>query len=375
MKKIIIGIHGLKNKPPEDVLKKWWQEAIAEGFKLNNINSGKFRFDLVYWADLNYETPENPDEWDENNPEYLSSPYTPYEESEFNKVKEQLKRGINKTIESGLDLLFLRDGEISGFDKIADIAIKKMFSDLYIYYTGDCVAKPGINAKKEFRLRLLEKLEKYKKYHIMLIAHSMGSIIAYDTLMEINKKYKIDYFITIGSPLGLPVVIKKILIEQKKNIGGEPILPDNEIFQFSNTMLQNEQEDSFFNNKIIHDSRADGEVGNNVIQHIHDSNEIILPTPETIIKKWYNLSDIDDRVALVGNLEKKFAVSSREIKPSDITVRNNYIYKGKSNPHKVYGYLRSPEFSKIAYEFITGKKSLLQKIKDFFIKKNIFNKK
>ena len=31
MKKIIIGVHGLGNKPPADVLEKWWAASIQEG--------------------------------------------------------------------------------------------------------------------------------------------------------------------------------------------------------------------------------------------------------------------------------------------------------------------------------------------------------
>ena len=346
MKKVIIGIHGLKNKPPHDVLEKWWKEAIIEGFELHKYKNKKFKFDLVYWADLNYETPENPDDWDENNPQYLSAPYTPHVESEFNKVKDQLKKGVRKTIESGMDLLFLRDGEISGFDKIIDIAIRKKFSDLYVYYTGDCAAKPGVNAKKEFRGRLLKKLNKYKRYKIMLIAHSMGSIIAYDTLVEIGKKQNIDYFVTIGSPLGLPVVIKKIFIEQRKNNGASSA--DND------SRADSDMPDDNF--AMPDDNHGDS----------HEDNEIIPPVPEAIGKKWYNISDTDDNIALVGNIEKKFAPSSKNIKPFDITVRNNYIYKGKSNPHKIYGYLRTQEFSQIVYEFITSKYNWLQKLKDFF---------
>jgi hypothetical protein len=331
MRKVIIGIHGLKNKPPQKTLKKWWKEAIIEGFKLHNHKKKRFKFDLVYWADLNYETPENPADWDENNPEYLSAPYIPHEESEFEKVKDQLKKGVKKTIESGLDLLFLRDGEISGFDKIVDIAIGKKFSDLYIYYTGDCAAKPGVNAKKEFRERLLKKLKKYRRCEVMLIAHSMGSIIAYDTLLEIAKKPDVDYFVTIGSPLGLPVVINKILIEQRKKLVVGKV-----------------------------DSHNDMPAGGN------EDSENIPPTPEAIAKKWYNIADVDDKIAIVCEIEKKFALSTKNIRPFDIAVHNNYIYKGKSNPHKIYGYLRSKELSQIIYEFITD--TWLQRLKNFFAK-------
>ncbi len=331
MKRIIIGIHGLKNKPPEKILREWWKDAIAEGFEKNGYRCGKFRFDLVYWADLNYESPQDPDEGDENDPRYLTFPYQgksasgqEADETASVSVREKIRRSVRKTIETGLDLLFLRGDEISGIDKIADIAIKRMFSDLDVYFRGECLNKPGANARKEFRSRLSEKLRKYRRYEIMLVAHSMGSIIAYDTLYDMGKRQDIDYFVTIGSPLGIPVVIKKILKEQGKGISGS-LLPSS---------------------------------------------------PDAIVKGWYNLSDLDDRIALVYNLEKEFAPSVRGIRPADSIVRNNYYYKGKSNPHKVYGYLQCPEFSEIAFRFLTeepGWKKAVRKIfgrmRKFFVVK------
>lgn len=306
MKKVIIGIHGLKNKPPEMLLKKWWKESIEEGFAANSYQCGDFVFDLVYWADLNYETPEDPDEDNEENPKFVTFPYVPAGEENNESFRERLRRGVRRTIESGLDMLFLRGEEISGLDRIADLAIRRMFEDLDIYYTGDCRAKPGVNAKKEFRKRLTDKLRKYRGYRIMLVAHSMGSIIAYDTLMLFGKRKRVDYFVTLGSPLGLPVFLKKFLIEQGKEV----------------------------------------------------KNENLPSSPDAIRKGWFNLSDLDDRIALVYALEKQFSPSARGIRPVDYVIRNNYYYRGKSNPHKIYGYLRSPEFSLIAYNFLCGESAL-----------------
>ena len=45
--KIIIGIHGLGNKPPKETLEKWWKQAIADGLKLNSYPSTEFNFELI----------------------------------------------------------------------------------------------------------------------------------------------------------------------------------------------------------------------------------------------------------------------------------------------------------------------------------------
>ena len=52
MSKIIIGIHGLGNKPSRAILKEWWQKSIAEGLNKYNYPINQFEFELVYWADI-----------------------------------------------------------------------------------------------------------------------------------------------------------------------------------------------------------------------------------------------------------------------------------------------------------------------------------
>lgn len=64
------------------------------------------------------------------------------------------------------------------------------------------------------RLRELLKVPLYKLFktraRIMIIGHSLGSVIAYDTLWELchegNNPGQVDHFLTIGSPLGMHFV-------------------------------------------------------------------------------------------------------------------------------------------------------------------------
>jgi len=62
---IIIGVHGLLNKPPKETLEKWWSESINEGLYRNNNSASYPSFKLVYWADVRNNQPialENLDE-------------------------------------------------------------------------------------------------------------------------------------------------------------------------------------------------------------------------------------------------------------------------------------------------------------------------
>jgi hypothetical protein len=50
---VIIGIHGLANKPPRDEKMGWWKRALIEGLKRNcSKTTDELSFDFVYWADL-----------------------------------------------------------------------------------------------------------------------------------------------------------------------------------------------------------------------------------------------------------------------------------------------------------------------------------
>ena len=53
MANVIIGIHGLANKPKKDVLSDLWEKSKREGLSKNcKAQSADFRFVMVHWADL-----------------------------------------------------------------------------------------------------------------------------------------------------------------------------------------------------------------------------------------------------------------------------------------------------------------------------------
>jgi pimeloyl-ACP methyl ester carboxylesterase len=150
-------------------------------------------------------------------------------------------------------------------------------------------------------MRLAEVLRKYSGRDILLIAHSMGSIISFDVLSQTTPDVNINTLVTIGSPLGMPLIIKKILVEQGRDFkkDRQPVVPDN------------------------------------------------------IVKSWYNFSDTDDPVAINYNLADDYRANSRGIAPKDCIIYNNYVNNGDRSPHKLYGYLRAPEVSHVIYDFCT----------------------
>ena len=85
----------------------------------------------------------------------------------------------------------------------------------------------------------------------------------------------------------------------------------------------------------------------------------ILSVPENITRQWYNLSDFGDRVAINYNLSDDYHQNSQGISILDKQVHNTYEYAGNKNPHKSYGYLRTPEMSEIVHSFLCRGRSPL----------------
>lgn len=311
MAKIIIGIHGLNNKPPLATLETWWKEALVEGLQKNNlIQNPTFNFKLVYWADLIYKYRFHDDANYPLDDLYNHWPYTPLQVGQTPPKYDEnfidyLREGIGGVLGKGVDRL--RQG--LGVDLIANKVVEKLFDDLASYYDdrtddGDPPAKI-INrqqqlevVKKVLRDELKNVLLEHSGDEIMLIAHSMGSIIAYDVLLDIeqsNTHLPNFHLMTIGSPLGFYFVKAEIIKER----GLEQ-----------------------------------------------------LRTPEKVAK-WVNYADKRDVVAVDAHLSDDYQANQNQIRVQDDLILNSYIKPdGKPDYHSEYGYLRTPELSLQVKEFL-----------------------
>ena len=298
-KKVIIVIHGLGNKPPVWLLKYWWKKSIREGLRKINKPKWFFKFKMVYWADILHPEPLSVLPFNKESPLYNDEPYTESRNPVNKKRLSNFKIRLLNKFEEVTDKLSFKKNKLFNLDIIFEAVIKLLFKDLDAYYSSKM--ENGKKIKDEICDRLAEIINKYKDYEIMLIAHSMGSIVAYDTLIFCTPDAEINTFVTIGSPLGMQYVMKKILSEQNRKY----------------------------------------------------NENILLNTPENISDFWFNFSDPDDKVALIYRLGNNYKQNSGGIAPVDILVNNDYEFRNKRNPHKSYGYLRTPELAKIINEFLS----------------------
>lgn len=274
MSHIIIGIHGLSNKPAPEVLEKGWRDAILEGLKKNEgIEDVSLNFLSVYWADKMYPDYDNePDLYREAKEGAIKT----YNESWLDSVKETTFDWAGDIIDS-MKKHF-------GMDALADKVLQEKLNDLSQYYEEESI-------RQSLRNQLRDAILDNKEQRIMVLSHSMGTIIAYDVLRRIGKEFPrmiVDHFVTLGSPLGLPHVRYKIIQENAP-----------------------------------------------------------VRTP-SIVKKWSNFADKRDPVAMDTKLSGDYEANSNGVKVEDDLVANDW----DGIHHKSYGYLRTPEVSKAINNFI-----------------------
>jgi len=304
MSKIIIGVHGMGNKPPPKTLARWWKASIREGLKRIKKSNLAFNFELFYWAHYLHPVAQKPRIKDKENPLYIEERYFRAPPDAVEVKSGQFRQKIADYVSGQLDKIFLNPDLTINYGSIVDFIIHHFFRDLEIYYHNYCVipSKTDCRANVVIRSELAKAIKKHRKDKILLIAHSMGSIIAYEALTRDLSDGFIDTFVTIGSPLGLPIIKSKIFAGSKQ--------------------------DPF--------------------------PEGILKTPENIGSHWYNLADTRDKIAVNYTLQDDFKENARGIGPVDSLVTNDYAFGEEKNPHKSYGYLRTSEMAEIISGFLNG---------------------
>ncbi len=313
MKKIIIGIHGLGNKPPKDILEEWWKAAIIEGQKKFNYPSTDFRFEMFYWADVLNNEPLNPEETDKKNPLFVSERYLPEDERNFQQQTGIKQKAINY-VEKYYDKFLVNEIISLKHPALTDIFIHFNLKEVEAYFSAGGKNNGEKSVVKELITgRLKDIIMRHRNEKILVIAHSMGAIIAHDALLDLEPGIKIDTLLTIGSPLGQQYILN----------------------------FYDEEKDKKSVDKLM--------------------------VPHSIKNAWYNFSDENDHVAINHHLGEVYKENADKLRVIDRLVKNNYSSQGVLNPHKSYGYLRTAEVADIVNSFLGRRKLSL-----FFWLKNKF---
>lgn len=306
MKKHIIIIHGRNFKPNKKQLEKNWIEALHHGLE----REGKDVADLfsntkktfVYFGEESnrflrkigkkYDEHENT-----NDRKITLSNLKKYKSEQFNRStyehlpgKTALKEAVADAFGGALSML-----------GVADKIISSVAPDMAWYWEKDS------QFGSDIRWNLTEVLSKAFRNNeeIILISHSLGTMIAYDVLWKFShygeyrdiKGKKLDLWLTLGSPLGDETVKNNL---KGANLEGKRKYPTN-------------------------------------------------------IKKWINVAAEDDYIChdqAVENDYRSMLTSNIIDFIIDHRIYNLATCRNKSNPHHGVGYLIHPTVSKIITEWL-----------------------
>lgn len=310
MNKKLIFIHGRATKPLEDDLRELWYESVKSGLKRDYGESAVQKFEsmdkeFVYYGDISndflhkkrgHPIPDNI-ETRKAALEKLKS----FSADQFSKAEYKKIRQLNPLKELLADAF----SGITRLLRIGNKLVSLIAPDMAEYWNREAYFGSDV------RWRLTPVLEQafVEKKQIMLVAHSLGTIISYDTLWKFshyseyrskfNNGEKLDLFVTMGSPLADENIKSQIKGMRSKGTFRYP----NNIKNWINISAEDDY--------ISHDSRL-----SNDFRKIHKLG--LMENPIKDIYPIYNL-----------------------------TVRNN-----KSNPHSSIGYLIHPAFTKIIHDWM-----------------------
>lgn len=225
-------IHGISNMPPSEDLLRIWRRALADAAEPLPLGDRGVTSSMVYWADLlNAEPEPNLSAFEgvlENSAEAIDGagePEPPVAENEEEaRFLEQLRASM-----TGFSEAELGTGEPPPVPAEPEGALERVplpwfikrrflaafLRDVHHYLFDTEFAPPGrpppLPIQKTIRQRFVEALggDTVSRPHVV-VAHSMGTVIAYDCLKRVGDCAGVDGLITIGSPLGLDEVQDKL---------------------------------------------------------------------------------------------------------------------------------------------------------------------
>lgn len=306
MGKTLILIHGRNWKPPESELKSLWYDALKTGIRRDCPDElaswPNIRKEFVYYGDISNRFLSKklgkPIPKDIKSRRNTLKALSCFKASEFTKENYNSLPGKESFREGIADVL----GDILPFFNLSEALIGKVAPDMDEYWSDETefgtlvrlpMIKPMLNAIK-------------RGDSICIIAHSLGTMIAYDTLWKMSHygeyydfwSEKVDFFISLGSPLGDTTVKKHLKGSRNK---GKWKYPTN-------------------------------------------------------LKHWLNIAAEDDFISHDGKIKNDF----KEMKKINIIkdIKDEKIYNlsvrdGKSNPHHGVGYLVHPKVIRAVREWMT----------------------
>lgn len=316
----IVFVHGLATKPPAADLHRLWKKAFIENIRIdsitlaNELEANPDIFQSAYWAN------SIPDHI-EDTAEYVTG--LNKDVNKVIRIRRRLKNQMHikkdgwakaNVKKFGLSIVDALGSALT----IKDNVIEEYMREVRFYKNDQFIAEQIRQPLEDILTTAWDK-----KHKVVLISHSMGTFISYDVLWKFShrseEKYtkyrnsKVDYFITMGSPLGDDSLRDFMIIERwKKAPESEKAEERNRLYPLNIKQWHNF---SAYGDVVCHDSTLDDDFFKGMKQYV----------------KQYKASELRDYTKLYNPFENA---------------------EGKKNPHKSYGYLIQPKLSEKFREFM-----------------------
>ncbi len=219
-------VHGIGNKPERNELLEQWRVALVDDDGVDLTAMG-VTSSMVYWADMLYEAPalrgsghestalelEHSVDAEDADLRWLAD--VPAEERAFVEGVAQ-KVGfaaVFATVEEAPDPIIPASPlEAVPLPPWLKRRLMRVFlRDVHHYlYDAEVNPRPGesFRIRRDVRLRGLEALREgaARPGPHVVVGHSLGSVIAYDLLTDVDGAPRVDALLTVGSPLGISEV-------------------------------------------------------------------------------------------------------------------------------------------------------------------------
>jgi hypothetical protein len=244
----VVFVHGLAKKPPPEKLREIWLWALGRGgpkpevFGVDNpginLEDQGIAFSFTYWADVfygtNYET-DFRDQFENANESELTAanfdsvagdleiptPSSPRETRFLADLELKLDAQVMKQTVTGDEVtptattIATAPGqfEIASWlpRPVKEAIIRKAAMEAYYYLFDKEYQRPDggrYRVRRELRDRLVKDLRAASEAaeKVVIVSHSMGTMIAYDVLRNVIDCPPVDTLFTLGSPLGVTEV-------------------------------------------------------------------------------------------------------------------------------------------------------------------------
>lgn len=220
-------IHGIGNKPESGALLESWRVGLLDNDGLD-LDAAGVSMSLVYWADMLYSSPLSSVSARESTEGQLEVT-VPAEDADLawmGDLPADQRRFVGAlALETGLDLDAPGASQVEQAEIVMGSALeavplpgflkkrlmKILLRDVHHYlYDVEYSPRPGesFRIRRDIRRRALDALRQGSEQpgpHVV-VSHSLGTVVAYDVLTEVDDVPAVDALVTIGSPLGLSEV-------------------------------------------------------------------------------------------------------------------------------------------------------------------------